>query len=211
MLTWIRRLVATAIFTAAMCSPPSEAGVIRTVFDNTTQLGSAFFGPSCCQIGDEITLAGHARNIVQLSLMVSTQNSSQTAVVGSSIYSNDGAGGRPKTLLWQSGLLTVNLAASDAIIDFAVPNVVVPDTITVTSQILSSSPVGLGRYQPGAPAVGTIDGTWIEADWIGPGVWVSPGFDFAVRVFATEAPEPPSGWLIVTALVIMGWSCRRRA
>jgi len=62
------------------------------------------------------------------------------------IYANDGPGGSPGSLLWQSGPLTgLLIPAYSTELTVPVPDITVPDVITVTSQILSSTPIALGR------------------------------------------------------------------
>ena len=110
---------------------------------------------------------------------------------------NGGPGGSPGSLLWQSGPLTgLLIDAADTEITVTVPDITVPDVITVTSQILSSGPVSLGRLFPALPTTGSFNQAWIEN---APGVW-GPGFAFAVQIEAVPVPEPPTIGLLVTGL-----------
>jgi len=186
----MRRLLTVLSF--AWIIPGTQA---ETVFDNLTGASLAFFGPGCCQIGDEIVLGGTAREVTRLKFGVSTQGVDLVAVIEMAIYANDGPGGSPGTLLWRSGPLTgLPVPANATEIAVEVPSIAVPDVITVTS-ILAAAPIALGRLEPTPPAIGSFDRAWIEN---APGVW-GRGFGFAVQVDAV--PEPPSNVLMITALL----------
>lgn len=129
---------------------------------------------------------------------VDSQDSVVAADVEFAIFQNDGPGGAPGTLIWTSGLTAVEVFSDQFVLDVAVPNVQVPDAITITSWIPEAEQVALGRFHSGAPSIGTFQTAWLESE---PGVWV-PGFDFAVRVFATEISEPSALYLLVAALIL---------
>lgn len=178
---------------------------IQLVFSNTANTSGPIFGPGCCQVGNEITLGGDARKIVQVSWAVNSQNTNVAADVETQIYVNDGSGGMPGTLLWDSGLLSgVTVLATDAFLDIPVPKILVPNVITITSRILSSSPVALGHMDGGTPTVGNVDASWIESS---PGVWQQEFGPWALRVSAV--PEPSTMSLVGIAGVVLLRVARR--
>ncbi len=201
-------LLMTAGLSTAVASP------IEIVFNNTASPGVPFRGPGCCQVGDEVTLGGTARSIVDVSWLIDTAQTDRVSGFETWIYANDGLSGAPGTLLWDSGALIVHVSATDTILDVAVPHVLVPDIITVTSFVFDvPNPAfgSLGRVFGGAPTVGSINASWLEDS---PGVWVqqsinpiNPGFS----VLAEPVPEPSTVWLILSGLVALGGLSRRGA
>jgi hypothetical protein len=196
----VRHLVAGLGLIALIAAGPqaSLAGAVSTVFDNTTTLGPPGGGPTCCRTAEGITLAGDARVITELSIPISTQHTNLIAAVEAGIYLNYGPGGNPGTALWHSGLLDVPLAASATVLNFSVPSVAVPDTISISFWNPSAMPVALERFLPGGPpTIGTLDAVWVETS---PDVWVAevPAFEFAVKVGAI--PEPSALALMATGL-----------
>lgn len=203
----IRLLLAWSII--VLGAESSRAAPGEVVFDNTINTSGAVFGPGCCQVGNEITLAGNAREIIELSWMVYSQNLDIVGGIETQIYSNNGPGGSPGTLLWQSGPLTgISISAADTFIDIAVPNIPVPETITVTSRILDSTPVALGRVYGGSPIEGSVNTSWIEQ---APGVWDQAFGPWGLRVVAI--PEPSAFSLSISAGVLLAglsrcWAAR---
>ncbi|MGA7178054.1 MAG: PEP-CTERM sorting domain-containing protein [Thiobacillaceae bacterium] len=184
----------------------AQAQPIQVVFDNTVNASGSIFGPACCQVGNEITLGGNARRIVQLSWAIDGQNTDIVADIETQIYANDGLGGAPGTLIWDSGLLTgIAVSATDTFLDIAVPEIAVPDIITVTSRFLDSAPVALGRVGGGAPSVGSIDTSWIETS---PGVWQQQFGPWALRVSAVPEPSTLSLLIVAGGLLIRSSRCR---
>ena len=129
-----------------------------------------------------------------------SQHAATTATLQAFLYANDGAGGQPGTQLWQSAAMTgvpITGAPND-LIDFAVPNVVVPGDFTWTLQITNGAgpnAVGLPGYGP--PSVGSSPvflwsgqpGSWQEI-----GSQSSPEYALAR---STAVPEP-------TAMLLLG-------
>lgn len=133
----------------------------QEIYDNT----DIFLGPrsfTALQIGDEVNAAGTEREIIEILIGVSMQGFAGTADLQARLYANDGAGGQPGTLLWESVLFDdVGLTGGDDLISFEVPEITVPDTFTWTIQISDTSPVaaGLPHYDP--PAIGSSpDNAW---------------------------------------------------
>lgn len=130
-------------------------------YDNTTtNTGTRSF--TQLQIGDEVTLGPGSDVITNLMIGVTMQGQPGTADLQARLYANDGIDDKPGTLLWESDLLDdVALTGGDDLIDFDVPNVLVPDTFTWTIQISDTNPIaaGLPHYHP--PTVGSSpDWAW---------------------------------------------------
>jgi PEP-CTERM motif len=158
------------------------------------------------QLGDQVVAAPNTpRLVTELDLGYTTGGvGSQTADLQAFLYANDGSGGSPGTLLWQSAvMLGVSIASINATIAFAVPSVLVPDTFTFTSAITNQS--GNFGY---APAGSGTTGTFVTP-WVGsPGAFASLPAVFGVegRVIAESAvsvPEPATILLLVLGLAIV--------
>ena len=200
-----RFLIVLMLAWSSIGADSARAAPVQIVFDNTVNPFGTIFGPGCCRVGNEITLGGNARKIIQLSWLVDSQNNDVVVGIETQIYVNDGPGGAPGTLLWQSGPLTgINVSATDTFIDVAVPKVVVPDIITVTSRILDSTPVALGRVRGGSPSVGSITTSWFESS---SGVWHQQFGPLGLRISAV--PEPSTILLLVGAGVLLVRFSRR--
>jgi hypothetical protein len=205
--SWIRLLAALLQILGASAAESVHAAATQIVFDNTPGMSRPSFGPSCCQVGNEISLAANARKIVELSWGIESQGNDLLADIEAQIYANDGPGGAPGALIWSSGLLDdVAVSAGDDLLDISVPRVRVPDFITVTMRIVDSAPVALGRLDGGPPSVGSIEASWIET---APGVWRQEFGPWALRV--TAVPEPATLLLVaVAALALRRPGPRRR-
>lgn len=192
----LRAFYLTPAFCAAVLSGVATA---TPVFDNTVLPGANVVGPGCCRVGDEVILAGTFRHVVNISLAVYTQNADWLTSIEMRIYANDGPGGAPGTVLWDSGTATFVVHAADTFIDFSVPGVLVPDTITVSSWI--SGQTGVGRFIPSGTTVGTFAAPWIEANYLPGDPWLASGFPFEVRVDAVD--EPGTAALTMLAVTLL--------
>lgn len=181
----------------------TQAAYIEIVFDNTINASGGIFGPGCCQAGNEIVLNGKARKIVQLSWLVNSQNTNIAADFETNIYENDGIDGAPDSLIWGSGLLTgLNISATNPFLDIVVPEITVPDTITVTSKIFNSTPVALGRVYGEPPSIGSVNTSWVEGS---PEGWHQAFGPWGLKV--TAIPEPyPISLLIIAGFMIVYFS-----
>ncbi len=176
----------------AISAPANSAEV---VFDNTINPDSNIVGgPGCCQVGNEITLGGTARKIIRLSWLVDSQNTDVLAEIETRIYANDSPAGAPGTLLWSSGeLIGVPVSSTDRFLDIEVPEIVVPDMITITSRISYAVPVGLARIFGGSPSVGSVNASWLEDP---PGVWNQWSGPWGMQVLAVPERAPVSLMII---------------
>jgi hypothetical protein len=179
------------------------------IYDNTTTRQGAGLNFTAQEIGSEVQAAGTARLVTDLLVGVSQQGVAGTADMQARLYANDGPGGQPGTLLWAGPLLSgLHLTGGLDLIDFSVPDVLVPDTFTWTIQISNASPVGAGLPNFGPPTVGSSPTNWFGTG--GDGWTPLPSFPFEARVealsaAATVVPEPSSVLLVLTGLgVVLG-------
>lgn len=152
--------------------------------------------------GNAITLAGSARAASQVMLRTRIGDFGAASFQARiRFYANDGPGGRPGTLLWQSAPINQVIdSGSDTTNIFAVPNITVPNTFTWTIQVsnrqVSQAPMGPAHYNP--PTVGSAGfGYWRRtgpgpADWelIGP---AEPPFGAQVAAVACRGDWDHNG------------------
>jgi hypothetical protein len=197
------------------CAISSEVKA-AVIYDNTTTPidGLTF---SALQQGDEIEAAGEARIVTELLIGVSQQGVAGTADLQARLYANDGPGGEPGSLLWESPLMNdVALTGNVELISFPVPWVAVPNIFTWTIQTSDATPVAVGLPFFNPPTVGSSP----DYSWFGsPGSWgrlfpSSPDLpqNYMARVIAVSTPEPTSvlGLLSIGALGIGSVFLRRR-
>lgn len=204
---FLRSILAIVALLLAGAWSEAHAG---TIYDNTTTLRGEF-GFSQKQLGGEVHAAGTDRLVTDLFIGMYRKGDPGPADMQARLYANDGLGGNPGTLLWQSPLLqNVHLSSGIDLIDFSVPMVLVPDTFTWTVQFSNlTTAVLLPTFDP--PTIGDS-----LANWEGNGtVWAQvPRSPFEARVEAvSEVPEPSSAMLLLagSTLVLFGrvWCGRR--
>jgi hypothetical protein len=204
-------LAIVALLLAGVCS--EVRGDI--IYDNTTTRIGTGLSFTQLELGSEVTAAGTDRFVTDLLIGVSQQGIAGTADMQARLYANDGSGGKPGTLLWASDLMqNVQLTGGIDLIDFSVPEVLVPDTFTWTIQISNTNPVGVGLPTFGPPTVGSSPTDWFGNSTIG---WTQLASDpFMARVNAEPSaavPEPSSVALLLPGLgVFLGrrlWPGRR--
>jgi PEP-CTERM motif len=189
----------------------ARAGVI--IFDNSSGSGGGITTTSSPQLGGEVTdTSGTPRTVTELDLGFTSQGLAATVNLQAFLYANDGSGGSPGTLLWQSVVMSgVNIDSANSLIAFDVPSVVVPGTFTFAAAITNSSPI-VGEV----PANGATTGTFVQG-WDGrPGSWQALPVQFEVearvigpaQLAPTPVPEPSSlALLSLGGLALAG--CRR--
>jgi hypothetical protein len=180
----IRSILAAVLATAALQATAS-ADVI--IFDNSSGSGGGITTTSSPQLGGELTAApGTPRTVTELDLGFTSQNLPATFDVRAFLYANDGSGGSPGTLLWQSAVMSgVHITSANLLIPFSVPSVVVPDTFTFAAAITNSSPI-VGFV----PAKGATTGTFDQAFVGSPGSWQALPSQFEVEARVTSAGQP---------------------
>jgi hypothetical protein len=228
---FVLQLSALAVL-AAFCGTGAHASV---VFDNTTTqvtgdwgtMPSGFMAFNCMSgdetgdpTGDQITLAGTARNVTEFDLMLSSTQATTLSSLTLTFYNNDGTGylgepnapgtviGAPVTLnnVPVNGLTSVHFSM----------NVVVPSTFIWVASA-SSDVAGPATFDPATIGTsGATDGSGNLAFWdfdqSDTCQWVllnyddDPVADFGARVIAT--PEPLS--LALLALGALPIVRRRR-
>ncbi len=166
-----------------------------------------FFIPSLLEIGDEITLAGTNRSVTEISIyyisdITTTQGDEQMVV---RFYANDGSGGAPGTLLWESSPIPVRPRpvspdrAGWFVQRVVVPNVTVPDSFTWTVQFSGvTNVVGdrVGLHFFGPPEIGSsADEFWFKDasnNWQrNTGTGTPPYRSFGATIWAGGFPTTP--------------------
>src|SRR4051812_3473798 len=151
--------VASVLFAAATTV---QADV---VYSNTNSPLGAVFNSGNTLIGDEINLAGSARQLTQFDFQYYGINFSGNETATVSIYANDGIAyngfaNRPSTVLWSSGSFPVGATPGStlrwSVADANLPaDIILPNRITFTVQfsgIEGGESAGVALYDP--PTVG---------------------------------------------------------
>ena len=154
--------------------PPPPMGII--VYDNSTNLVGFLIGLADDEFGDGATLAGTDRLVTTISLMIHANgDSGATADVTVRIFAggDDAGGADPGALLWQSDTFVgFTILDSANLYNFAVPNILVPDSITWTiemNNVVQPEGGAVGPRFVAPPTLGSsqdyvwernADGTW---------------------------------------------------
>ena len=154
-------------------------------------------------------MAGGNRLVSEIDLGVTRQSFPGSADFQLWFYANNGPGGGPGTLLWNSGLLSdVVLSGPVQTLAFSVPLILVPDTFTWESQI-SNSQGSVTAVVEQTDASAPTQGTFVKG-WFGSaGSWTGEQTQLQARVVAV--PEPSLFALLgVGAIGLLGYARRRR-
>ena len=143
--------------------------------------------------GSEVTLAGSDRRVTRIDFLLRIRGAGRaTFDTQMRFYANDGAGGSPGTLLWESAVVP-RLIDSGAPLQYSydVPSVTVPNTFTwaleITSRSGNTAAMGPSLFAP--PVTGAAaGGAWEET---APGSWVfTAGSPFGSRIEAIGLAVP---------------------
>ena len=179
-------IAATALTTAASAVEASQI-----IYDNTTSAPTGGASFTALEQGDEVRLDPLApRSIVLLEIGLNQQGTAGTTDLLARLYANNGPGGEPGTLLWESDLFRdISLTGGNDLIPFDVPNVTVPDVFTWTIQVSNPTPVAVGLPFFGEPSVGSSPGyVWFG----GPGSWTHPSSPNHLARISGSTPVPGS-------------------
>lgn len=198
----------------------SAAGA-EVVFQNSNPDYSLFqpIGPGE-EIGDDVTLDGVERYVTGFSVPIT--NTYATPFVGSftaRFYTPD-QDGLPGTQIWQGSLNLVDLQANaDTTLNFASPNVTVPDSFiwTLTASTLpaaSSSDEAIGTLPNDVPQVGSSEDVFFYNAHDGSG-WgafdYQPGPDLAnFQATITASVPEPAAYSVLALGAVAGLLRRRR-
>lgn len=162
---------------------PARAEV---VYDNTQSNLNFDHCPGGTEVGDQVTLAGTAREVTQIELAVTSVVNGVDVVVR--LWANDATDGKPGTLLFESAVISV-ASAGPGVSPFtvAVPNVTVPDSFTWSVQVVGGDTVCVPRFDP--PSVGSSDDfIWINSQGV---FWFAdnqfPVDNFYARITVAES------------------------
>lgn len=211
----MKRYLNKIIALAATASVFSSAAFAAVVYDNSRNSENSFFG-SANEFGDEITLAGPERLLTTFRFdyfVGPSANGNETAILR--LYNNDGPGGSPQTVLFDSGPISISRGYNTITADQL--DITVSDTLTWTVLFGGVDPfeaVGLLLYDP--PVIGrSFDDYWEKSN---DGTWTTKRFvddpertvgNFGAVVSAV--PEPGTIQLgLIGGLMWLGFAAKRR-
>ena len=194
----------------------TTGGVV--VYDNTTNILGFLLGLNGNEFGDGVTLAGTNRVVTSIGLLLHANgDSGATADVTIRIYDggDDPAGIDPGALLWTSDTF-VGFVFADSVnqYDFAVPNILVGDTLTWTiemNNVFQAEGEAVGPRFVSPPTIGSSqDYLWNHTG----GVWGLSVFGVGENnnnfgAIITAIPTP--GALALLGLAGLASRRRRRA
>ena len=226
-------VIALCCVFAAVCvgTPNAQASVVyqtandpNTPFANYVPFGNdgtpGHPNPGA-YIGNQITLAGSDRYVTDVSVMLGTNSSiPATDLYTCQLYSNDGLGGAPGTLLGSS-TVSVTTAGGVWSTSFPFADVLVPDTFTfvLSSDHPIGTEVGALNTNTATPLTGSaVDTVWYStaSGWVSNNTWAlddgaATNLFIATVAAETPVPEPMTMASMFMALGGLGAWVRRRA
>lgn len=193
--------ITVLVGTLTAAAGPAEEIVYRNLSLATNNVLTASL-----EVGDQVALAGELRRLSQARIIAHAFEA-RPYDLAFRIYANDAPGGQPGSLLFEE-LFQQELDLGPTAIDFKLPGIDVPDTITWTIQDLSGeTDVGMRSYNP--PSIGSSENQyWVRfsnGNWSTRGP-VTYGGNFGASFTAIPAP----GAAAVVGGLIVGGALRRR-
>lgn len=208
MTSWIRlrATLSLTVFIAASILGDFARGT--TVFENVGQvsawgrgLGLTEAASPNAQIGDQISLDGVDRVLTSAQIAVSGQVDNTDVQLTLRLFAQDGPAGSPGTLLYASGPLPRTVNATPMLIDFIIPNIAAPETLTWTLEFEDSDPFLISIIDHAPVSIGSSsDHGWIKPQgqpFVKTFPFLGDGRRFVARFEAI--PEPASQFLLVVS------------
>ena len=195
----------------ALGQAPAPASAV-TIYDNTVnEYASSGFNAGTMEHGDEVILVGSARTVVAFEFLYRLVSGQGDETARVHFFANDGPGGEPGTLLFDSGdvpLAVTGLPYAPVLLSGL--SVIVPDTFTWTVIYDGTGNTVLNHvYDP--PVVGSSDDSFYWSR-IGSGPWTKRFFAAAPANFYAHidaVPEPSANLLAACALLTLAMKRRR--
>lgn len=195
----MKTILAFSLILAGLLTISPAASAQTTIYsDQSPNSGWAVDGQ---QYGDEVTVSGGNWQITSLQIEIYSQGIFPNgggvgpgfADFQASLYANNGPGGAPGTLLWQSANALDNYPSGLSMLTYALPNIAVPSQFTWAIQYSNYSnqlaPPALPTAN--APTIGTYDTEWFG----GPADWSQSDSIFVAQIVGV--PEPGPGVLLL--------------
>lgn len=164
------------------------------------------------ELGDQVTLGGTERALTEISISYrgdfTDHGLDGDEFVSIQFYENDGIGGIPGTMFYQTALIPILSPSATTspqvfgdLLTVSLPNVLAPDVFTWSiiryGMTIPSDTVGL--ITGGTPTVGSSgDFTWLDN---GTGWFQATLTNYHAAISANAVPVPAAAWLFGTALI----------
>lgn len=194
----------------SLCASPGWSETI--VYDNTDPISLSTDCTGELECGDEITLAAGPRTVSEFEFAyLGDFNQDGDEAVQIRFYANDGPGGEPGTMLFDSGDVAVSPSMMPQFVVLTGLSVSVPDTFTWSLQATGLDFENSERVKipfAGPPTVGSSDPSFIWFNSGGGWVMFGRSSDHYARV--TAMPEPGAGLSFAASTLTLAALARRR-